>query len=203
MCKTLSKKHGLDDSTTTLQITMMLATGQVQTIKCGGAELLRICETQVPKKTKKDDFENKNEEKLRKISDDETRLAECRAELREAAKPESHGDEDDEDFGERESGGDSSVFMIKKKEQYRYEMEIEQRFVGLEQQISKIFQRLDREGEQKVSAEIEAFLIQRENKNLKDENLTLRLEINDLKEIIRKTSEKISEKRGLKTDVTL
>ena len=43
---------------------MMLATGQVQTIKRGGAKLLRKCETQVPKKTKKDDFENKNEEKF-------------------------------------------------------------------------------------------------------------------------------------------
>ena len=75
-------------------------------------------------------------------------------------------------------------------------MEIEQRFVGLERQISEIMQRLDREGEQKSGAETEAFLLQRENKNLKGENLALRLEIADLKEIIRKNSEKRSEKKA-------
>ena len=199
VCKTLSKRHGLDDSTTTLQLTMMIATGQVQSVKHGGAESLRLSETQVPKKTKKDDLENKNEEKLRKISDDETRLEEYRAELREAAEPECHRGEHDEDNGVRESTRDSSVFMIKKKEQHRSEMEIEQRFVGLENQISEIIQRLDREGELKNSAETETFLLQRENRNLKDENLALRLEIADLKEIIRKNSEKRSEKKAEKS----
>ena len=82
-------------------------------------------------------------------------------------------------------------------------MEIEQRFVGLERQISEIIQRLDREGELKNSAETEAFLLQRENENLKDENLALRLEIVDLEEIIKKNSEERSEKKGLKTDVFL
>ena len=165
VCKTLSKKYGLDDSTTTLQLTMMIATGQIQSVKHGGAESLRLSETQVQKKTKKDSFENKNEENLRKISDDETRLEECRAELREGAEPECYRDEDDEDIGVRESGRDSSVFIIKKKEQHRTEMEIEQRFVGLERQISQIIQRLDREGELKNDAETEAFLLLRENKN--------------------------------------
>ena len=152
-----------------------------------------MSETQVLKKTKKDSFENKNEENLRKISDDETRLEECRAELREAAEPECYGDEDDEDIGVRESGRDSSVFIIKKKEQHRTEMEIEQRFVGLERQISQIIQRLDREGELKNGAETEAFLLLRENKNLKDENLALRLEIADLNQ--KKFRKKIRKKR--------
>ena len=203
VCKTLSKNYGLDDSTTTLQLTMMIATGQIQSVKHRGAESLRLSESQAEKKTKKDDFQNKKEENVRKISGDETRLEECRAELREAAEPECHGDEDDEDVGVRESGRDSSVFIVKKKEQHIIEMEIEQRFVGLERQISEIMQRLDREGEQKSGAETEAFLLQRENKNLKGENLALRLEIADLKEIIRKNSEKRSEKKGLKTDVFL
>ena len=203
VCKALSKNYGLDDSTTTLQLTMMIATGQIQSVKHRGAESLRLSESQAQKKTKKDDFQNKKEENVRKISGDETRLEECRAELREAAEPECHGDEDDEDVGVRESGRDSSVFIVKKKEQHIIEMEIEQRFVGLERQISEIMQRLDREGEQKSGAETEAFLLQRENKNLKGENLALRLEIADLKEIIRKNSEKRSEKKGLKTDVFL
>ena len=196
VCKTLSKNYGLDDSTTTLQLTMMIATGQIQSVKHRGAESLRLSESQAQKETKKDDFQNKKEENVRKISGDETRLEECRAELREETEPECHGDEDDEDVGVRESSRDSSVFIVKKKEQHIIEMEIEQRFVGLERQISEIMQRLDREGEQKSGAETEAFLLQREHKNLKGENLALRLEIADLKEIFRKNSEKRSEKKA-------
>ena len=42
VCKTLSKKYGLDDCTTTLQLTMMIATEQIQSVKHGGAESLRL-----------------------------------------------------------------------------------------------------------------------------------------------------------------
>ncbi len=203
VCKTLSKKHGLDDSTTSLQITMMIATGQVQTVKRGGAESLRVCETQVPKRTKKDKIGNENEEKFRKISDDEARLAECRAELQDAASPEDVGRREKGEDRQVKDGLEEEVFEIKSKDQQINKTEIEQRFAGIEQQISKIFLRLDREGEQKVSAETEAFLLQRENLNLKDENLALRLEIDKLKDIIRKNSENRSEKNEPKKDTFL
>ena len=52
MWKTLSKRHGLDDSTTTLQLNMMMATGQVQSVKHGCAESLLLSKHRSQRKEK-------------------------------------------------------------------------------------------------------------------------------------------------------
>ena len=44
VCKTLSKTHGLNDSTTSLQLTMMLAEGKIEDTRTGGSESFRVCE---------------------------------------------------------------------------------------------------------------------------------------------------------------
>ena len=72
--------------------------------------------------------------------------------------------------------------MIKKKEQYRYEMEIEQRFVWLGNNFQRLFSGLIERENRRTVLRLTRFYF-KERRNLKDENLALRLEIADLKEI--------------------
>ena len=55
----------------------------------------------------------KTKKKLRKISDDDTKMEGCKAQLREAAEPECHREEDDEDVRVTEITRDSNAFVIK------------------------------------------------------------------------------------------
>ena len=43
VCNYLSKTHGLSDSTTSLQLTMMLAERKMEDTRTGGEESLRVC----------------------------------------------------------------------------------------------------------------------------------------------------------------
>lgn len=45
VCKSLSKMHGLNDSATSLQLTMMLAEGKIEDTRTGGSESFE-CVTQ-------------------------------------------------------------------------------------------------------------------------------------------------------------
>ena len=78
VCNYLSKTYGLSDSTTSLQLTMMLAERKIEDTRTGGEESLRVC--------KENELE-KQKGTVRKISDDEEKITECREELLLAAKP--------------------------------------------------------------------------------------------------------------------
>ena len=52
VCKSLLKTCGLDDSTTSLQLAMMLAEGKIEDTRTGGSESFRVCESDKTEKQK-------------------------------------------------------------------------------------------------------------------------------------------------------
>ena len=78
VCNYLSKTHGLSDSNTSLQLTMMLVERKIEDTSARGEESLRVC---------KENESAKQKGTGRKILDDEEKLTEFREELQLAAKP--------------------------------------------------------------------------------------------------------------------
>ena len=204
VCKTLSKTHGLNDSTTSLQLTMMLAEGKIEDTRTGGSESFRVCEPGNILKQKK-------QEKVRKISDEEQRLAECRNELLFVAttpKPQRTEGPHKRDEKEKSSSENNNAYSQSANGK-EVNHGFEDRLQKMEKHLLTIFERLDKVEEGNTNTEsmqgkptefYEMFAkinsLEREKKDLKDENFALRLEITDLKEIIGKNLENKLDKNG-------
>ena len=154
-------------------------------------------------------LKQKQKEKVRKISDEEQRLAECRNELLFVAatpKPQRTEASHKRDEMEKSSSENDSAYSqsIDGKEM---NLGFKDRLQEIEKDLSTIFERLDKveegytEGMQGRPTDSYEMLVkinslEREERDLKDENFALRLEIADLKEIIGKNLENKLDKNG-------
>ncbi len=102
------------------------------------------------------------------------------------------------DFSSPPDQDNNSVFVLRRKYEYQgkdiIEERFEQRFVDIEETISKIALWLHKETELRDGAENKALSLQGKNKKIRDENSIFKLGIRELKEKIKKGSENLAEK---------
>eukprot|EP00794_Sanderia_malayensis_P001652 gene1652-1837_t len=189
--KSLTKTHGLNDSATALQLTMMLTEGKIEDTKTGGTESFQVCE------------------KARKISEEEERLHECRNGLLSTADPNAQrkvsykGDSDVQEIlcNEKNSGSTGNMEI---------NSQLEDRFQKIEKQLITILERLNKTNTKNTTDtasmqdrknEFQEILtknnlLEREKRILKDENFALRLQIADLRENLGKNLNNDLNKNG-------
>ncbi len=203
ICKFLSTTHGLDESTTSLQLAMMQAERKIQDTRNGGSESFRVCVTGNSVNLKQN-----QKEKARQISDDEQRLGECRKELLiSATKPrtteEASRNQFDEEVSSSESDINSPSIIGKKETNQGYE----DRFEKIENQLLNIFERLEKRDVENKNKNTDAEnmrvrptdvyemitkinSLEKENMSLKDENFASQLKIAGLKQNTGKNPDK-------------
>ena len=118
---------------------MMLAEGKVEDTRTGGSESLRVCEPG-------NILKQKQKEKVRKISDEEQRLAECRNELLFVAATPKHQRKEashKRDEMEKSSSENDSAYSqsINGKEM---NLGFKDRLQEIEKDLSTIFERLEK-----------------------------------------------------------
>ena len=215
--KKLSKQYGLDESPAMLQLTSMMATGKIENVPTKeGLESLRIDEAKVILHVESQEENGKG----RKLSNDEDKIIECRNELQAVAEAEQEklvssekGKSCDSDMesnsdndSDMESDSDTESIQSGNAELALFSENMKERVGILERQILDILNRLDNQDSEKKDARqiidkdfqemlAKIWLLEKENRALSDENLALKLENSEIKEIFIKSVHENNDKK--------
>ena len=195
----------------------MMATGKIENVPTKeGLESLRIDEAKVNLHVESQEENGKG----RKLSNDEDKIIECRNELQAVAEAEQEklvssekGKSCDSDMesnsdndSDMESDSDTESIQSGNAELALFSENMKERVGILERQILDILNRLDNQDSEKKDARqiidkdfqemlAKIWLLEKENRALSDENLALKLENSEIKEIFIKSVHENNDKK--------